>query len=127
MKVTETDKVIAIEVPIKTTRAAGEMTVGLVFKKPSATGDREIDAKQCEDLRRILTPAVNMVGKDLNRVELEAAHGQVWNTEELTKEFEVQGFQAPYVVVRRRSDNKVGSLMFLHNPRYYFNWVEDTR
>lgn len=51
--------------------------------------------------------------------------GQTWTTEELTKDFEVLGFMAPYVVVRRRSDGKKGSLEFTHSPRVYFGWVED--
>jgi hypothetical protein len=46
----------------------------------------------------------------------------VWNTEELTEEFEVIGFMAPYVIVRRRTDDKKGSLEFQHQPRFYFNF-----
>ncbi len=45
-----------------------------------------------------------------------------WNTSELQKEFEVIGFQAPYVVVIRKSDRVKGSLEFTHNPRLYFGW-----
>lgn len=48
-----------------------------------------------------------------------------WTTEELQRDFEVIGFLAPYVVVRRRSDGKQGSLAFTHHPRRYFNWQED--
>ena len=54
--------------------------------------------------------------------ELEAQYGQVWTTEELTRDFEVTGFMAPLVVVRRRADSAVGSLEFSHSPRLYFNW-----
>jgi len=60
-----------------------------------------------------------------NRAELEARYGQLWNTEQLSAEFTVTGFMAPYVIVRRKSDNAVGSLEFQHDPRYYFNWQED--
>ncbi len=49
----------------------------------------------------------------------------MWDTEELTKDFEVIGFMAPFVAVRRRSDGKKGSLMFQHEPRMYFNFQED--
>jgi hypothetical protein len=59
-----------------------------------------------------------------SREALEAEYGQVWNTEELSSDFEVQGFMAPLVVVKRRSDNVRGSLEFQHNPRFYFNFVE---
>jgi len=57
-----------------------------------------------------------------SREALQAKHGQVYSTEELAEHFEVVGFQAPYVVVRRRSDGALGSLAFQHAPRYYFNF-----
>ena len=60
-----------------------------------------------------------------SREALEAVHGQVWTTEELGGDFEVIGFLAPFVVVRRRSDGRKGSLEFQHNPRLYFNFVQD--
>ena len=58
------------------------------------------------------------------RAELEARYGQVWNTEELSADFDVQGFMAPFVVVRRKSDNKKGTLTFQHSPRFYFDFTE---
>jgi hypothetical protein len=57
-----------------------------------------------------------------SREALEAEHGQVWNAEELSADFEVTGFLAPFVVVRRKSDGKRGSLEFQHQPRIYFGF-----
>jgi hypothetical protein len=57
-----------------------------------------------------------------SREALEKAYGQVWNTDQLRAEFEVIGFMAPLVVVRRRSDGQKGSLEFQGNPRFYFNF-----
>lgn len=48
-----------------------------------------------------------------------------WNTAELQEAFEVKGFMAPFVVVRRKADGKEGTLQFTHSPRKYFNWQED--
>jgi hypothetical protein len=56
------------------------------------------------------------------RAGLEARHGRVWDTEELAAEFEVIGFMAPLVAVRRRADGKPGSVEFAHHPRFYFNF-----
>ena len=42
------------------------------------------------------------------RQQLLARHGQVWDAEELAREFEVIGFAAPYVVVRRKTDRQNG-------------------
>lgn len=56
------------------------------------------------------------------REYLEAKYGQVWDTSELQKDFEVTGFAAPYVVVTRKADRAVGSLEFQHNPRLYYNF-----
>lgn len=62
-----------------------------------------------------------------SRAALEASHGQVWDTDELRRDFEVLGFLAPVVVVRRRGDGWKGSLEFQHQPRFYFNFVPDGR
>ena len=62
-----------------------------------------------------------------SREALEAKLGQVWNTEELARDFEVLGFLAPYVVVRRKADAQLGSLAFQHNPRLYFSFQADQR
>ena len=53
---------------------------------------------------------------------LEAQYGQVWTTDQLSDDFEVVGFMAPLVVVRRKSDGSKGSLEFQHHPRMYFNF-----
>jgi hypothetical protein len=57
-----------------------------------------------------------------SRANLGAKHGQVWDTDQVRNEFEVIGFLAPLVVVRRRADGMKGSLMFQHNPRFYFGF-----
>jgi hypothetical protein len=60
-----------------------------------------------------------------SREALEAQYGQVWDTRELGVDFEVLGFAAPLVVVRRKSDGVKGSLEFQHQPRFYFNFQAD--
>ena len=55
---------------------------------------------------------------------LEVQHGRVWDTAELSEEFTVEGFLAPFVVARRKSDGQRGSMEFQHSPRFYFNFVE---
>jgi hypothetical protein len=62
-----------------------------------------------------------------SREALEAQHGQVWDGEQLRQDFEVIGFLAPLVVVRRKTDGVKGSLEFQHMPRFYFNFVLDGR
>lgn len=62
-----------------------------------------------------------------NRATLEAEHGTVWDTDELGRDFEVIGFLAPFVVVRRKSDGKKGSVQFQHSPRLYYSFIEDNR
>ena len=48
-----------------------------------------------------------------------------WDTDALRAEFEVIGFMAPFVAVRRKSDGAKGSMEFTHSPRFYFNFVAD--
>lgn len=59
------------------------------------------------------------------REELEAAYGQVWDNDDLTRDFQVSGFLAPFVVVHRKADGVLGSLEFQHSPRFYFNFQPD--
>jgi hypothetical protein len=47
---------------------------------------------------------------------------QTWDTAELQRDFEVLGFSAPFVVVKRRSDGQRGVLEFKHSPRVYFDF-----
>lgn len=77
-----------------------------------------------EAARREMTASVNSV--EGGRADLEKRYGKVWNTSELGQEFEVKGFMAPFVVVKRKSDGQVGSLTFQHNPRFYFDFAEDS-
>ena len=72
---------------------------------------------ETETIRRDMLVEINA-----SREALEAKHGQVWNTDELRQEYDVVGFMAPLVVVRRMSDGVKGSLMFQHSPRFYFNF-----
>jgi hypothetical protein len=49
---------------------------------------------------------------------------RIWDTSQLGADFEVIGFLAPFVTVRRRADGKVGSMKFVHHPRLYYGWEE---
>lgn len=60
-----------------------------------------------------------------SREALEAKQGQVWDTQQLREDFELLGFAAPLVVVRRRSDGVKGSLYFQHSPRFYYGFQAD--
>ena len=62
--------------------------------------------------------------EDTERLRLEQEYGQVWNTKELSAEFEVDGFMAPFIVAIKKSDGKKGSMMFQDRPRFYFSWKE---
>lgn len=78
-----------------------------------------------EGIRRFMTQQVN--ADTSSRDVLEAEYGQVWDTQQLSEDFEVTGFMAPFVVVKRKSDGVVGSLMFRHSPRYYYSFTPDKR
>ena len=77
-----------------------------------------------EDIRREMAESINANAVD-SRAALEKNVGRTWTTEELVRDFEVLGFLAPFVVVKRRVDGKKGSLTFQHHPRYYFTFRED--
>jgi len=74
-----------------------------------------------ENIRREMVATIN--ANPGSREALEAKHGQVWDTSEMTKEFTAHGFGAPIIVVTRNSDGVKGSLTFQHSPRFYFNFI----
>lgn len=74
-----------------------------------------------ESIRKAQSAVINAAPG--SREALEAEHGQVWDTDQLTTDFEVLGFMAPLVVVRRKSDGKKGSLYFQGRPRFYFDFT----
>lgn len=77
-------------------------------------------ADPTEPIRRQQLAEIN--AEPGSREYLEAKHGQVWDTSELQRDFEVLGFMAPFVIVRRKADGVKGSLKFQHSPRFYFNF-----
>jgi len=77
-------------------------------------------ADPTESIRKELLVQIN--AEPGSRDALEAEHGEVWDTNQLRDAFEVLGFSAPLVVVKRKSDGQKGSLFFQHSPRLYFNF-----
>lgn len=73
-----------------------------------------------ENIRRSLVQEIN--ADPGSREALEEQYGEVWDTDEMTRDFNVEGFGAPFVVVTRKSDGKRGSLKFQHHPRFYFSF-----
>jgi hypothetical protein len=75
--------------------------------------DEELDAKQADAVKQINAPPQGREG-------LERQWGQVWDTEELRRDFHVISFSAPFILVERHADGQQGGLTFQHSPRYYF-------
>lgn len=75
---------------------------------------------ETESIRREMVATINANAGP--RADLESQHGQVWDTGQLTEDFQVLGFAAPFVIVKRRSDGLRGSLMFQNSPRFYYSF-----
>jgi hypothetical protein len=73
-----------------------------------------------ESIRRGMVAEIN--GEPASRAALETKYGKVWDTDQVREEFEIIGFLAPLVGVRRKLDGVRGSLMFQHHPRFYFSF-----
>lgn len=76
-----------------------------------------MESPESEAMRALLAEAINAGGLP------EGYDGPVWDTAKLQEDFEVQGFAAPFVVVRRREDGQRGTLTFMHAPRVYFDFT----
>lgn len=71
---------------------------------------------------------MNLIALGIPETALEAVianGGQTWDTDQLRADYEVLGFMAPFVVVKRRSDGVKGTLMFVHQPRLYYCFDAD--
>jgi len=63
---------------------------------------------------------------ETNQPHVDLAHADKrYTTAEMSAEFTVIGFAAPFVVVRRKADGVKGSMEFTHSPRFYFNFAAD--
>jgi len=91
--------------------------------KPNNPTANEEDNTEAIRLERLAQINAEPEGREA----LAAQYGRVWDTRELTAEFEVVGFMAPYVVVRRKADRQQGSLEFQHQPRFYFHFITDSK
>ncbi len=76
-----------------------------------------------EGVRREMVAQINAV--EGSREYLQQRYGEVWDTSQLQEQFEVLGFMAPLVGVRRRSDGVRGSVMFQASPRFYFGFLPE--
>jgi hypothetical protein len=78
--------------------------------------------------RKLEVAAMNAILRDTPDdevyAELVSQYGRanVWGTASLLEHYEVVQFQAPYVLVRRRSDGLEGLMAFNHLPRYYYDF-----
>ena len=73
-----------------------------------------------ENIRRQMVKTINAIPG--SREALEAKHGQVWDTTELQRDYEVLGFMSPLCGVRRKSDQVRGSVYLQHSPRFYYGF-----
>ena len=80
-----------------------------------------ITADPTEGIRRSMVQDLNR--QPDGREDLEAKYGQVWDTQELGRDFNVKGFMAPFIFVIRKTDNQQGTLLFQHYPRFYFDFT----
>lgn len=93
------------------------------YESGTSEDSARLSAEELEMARR--QRAIELNSNPGSGPQLEARHGQVWSHAELARDFEVIGFAAPYVVVRRKSDGTLGSVEFQHHPRFYFNFEGD--
>ena len=82
---------------------------------------------ETEGVRRFLVGVINSTLDEdeqtrLNQLVKDFGADNVWDTEGVSRDFEIIGFMAPFVVVRREADNVKGSLTFCHDPRFYFDF-----
>src|SRR5690349_20762914 len=111
-------------------RGRGRADPGRVRPQPRRAGPaRARTAARGAGLHMTADPTAQarreMITSGQPAADLAADEGRRWTTDELRAEFEVIGYAAPFVVVRRRSDGLLGTLEFTHSPRVHFGWRPD--
>jgi hypothetical protein len=76
-----------------------------------------------EQLRRKMAAEINQTPHD--RATLEGEYGRVWDTEQVSTEFTILQFASPLVIVEEKSSGRLGTLLFQHQPRFYFLFIPD--
>lgn len=76
-----------------------------------------------EEIRRRMVATINANPLERTHLEVRYGKGNVWDTEELQRDFAVRSFLAPFTIVVRKSDGKQGALLFQHAPRFYFEFT----
>ena len=61
------------------------------------------------------------MNQPIDRKALEAKFGKVWSAQELEQEFVVTAFIGSTVVVRRKADDRVGTLEFTNRLHLFYN------
>ncbi len=65
------------------------------------------------------------LAQEINAYPDDRITGETWTTSELTEQFTVHAFAAPFVIVTRKSTGQRGTLMFRHSPRRYWDFRPD--
>ena len=86
------------------------------------TGKGSVMQDSTEQIRRGLVQEIN--SNELTREQLEQKFCYVWDTAELSRDFSVESFLAPFVIVRDKTTGRKGTLTFQHRPRFYFDFQE---
>jgi len=80
------------------------------------------ETPEAENMRRMATMITNAMEGSQAQLEEMYGVGNVWDTEGMREEFEIESFCAPCCVARRKKDGVRGLLMFQHSPRFYFQF-----
>lgn len=85
------------------------------------------DEMNREELFGAINAEVESEDPEKERARLLKSWPEVWDIEEVRKEFEICGFAAPFCVVIRKCDWTPGYVLFQHDPRFYFGFESGPR
>jgi len=74
-----------------------------------------------------ITSEIASTDEERERARLQVKYGidNVWDTREVTRDFDVRGFLSPFCFVTRKKDGVKGFLAFQHSPRFYFDFEKE--
>jgi hypothetical protein len=97
-----------------------EREVAMVHK----SGGVNLRPSESADRRQRLEEELNKAPMDRPALE-ERWGGNVWDEQQLRSKFEILGYRNPFIVVRRKVDQLIGTMVFQNAPRFYWGFDPD--
>lgn len=84
----------------------------------------EEEPKELKAFRSLMATAIDEHSRTKEFLEEKLGKGNVWDEEELKRDFDIHAEMAPCCIVVRKADGMPGVIGFQNKPKLYFGFIE---